>query len=306
MTERARRDVCHQVGRDGRSVAAVAGDYGVSWATAWDAVVDHASEAIEDPDRVDGCALVGLDETSFRRGNHARRASFVTGVVDVRRGLLIDVFEGREAADLRRWMARGDPHWLAGVEVVSVDPHEGYRHAIRSLDEAGRPSPWAGVDLVADPFHIVRLANHHLTRCRQRTQQATLGHRGWKGDPLYGIRKTLLVGAERLSEPGWSRLRAGLAGGDPRDEVLEAWLAKERVRTIYATDDATDAAGRLAEAIAFCADSTVPEVRTLLKTLRRWHDEILAHHRTGASNGPTEAINLGVKNVKRTGRGSAT
>jgi hypothetical protein len=29
----------------------------------------------------------------------------VTGVVDVESGLLLDVFEGREAKDLRRWMA---------------------------------------------------------------------------------------------------------------------------------------------------------------------------------------------------------
>lgn len=301
MTVRACRDVCAQVGRDGRSVAAVAGDYGISWATAWNAVATYAAELIDDPDRVGGCVQVGLDETSFRRGNHLRRASFVTGVVDVAAGRLVDVFAGRDAADLRRWMAGADREWLAGVEVVSVDPHEGYRHAIRA--DGARPSPWSHVELVADPFHIVRLANHHLTRTRQRVQQETLRHRGWKGDPLYGIRKTLLVGAERMSEPGWDRLRRGLAGGDPRDEVLEAWLAKERVRAVYATEDPDEAARRLADAIAFCAASEVRELHTLVKTLRRWRVEILAHHRTGASNGPTEAINLGVKNVKRTGRG---
>ncbi len=222
-------------------------------------------------------------------------------MVDVERGALVDVFAGRDAAHLRRWMGSCNPAWLAGVEVVSVDPHEGYRNAIRA-DAAG-PSPWAHVELVADPFHIVRLANHHLTRTRQRVQQQTLGHRGWKGDPLYGIRKTLLVGAERLSEPGWARLRAGLGAGDPADEVLEAWLAKERVRAVYATEDANEAVHRLDDAISFCAASKVPELRTLVKTLRRWQVEILAHHRTGASNGPTEAINLAVKNTKRTGRG---
>ena len=36
---------------------------------------------------------------------------------------------------------------------------------------------------------------------------------------------------------------------------------------------------------------------------KRWRTEILNHHRTGASNGPTEGLNLCVKKVKRAGRG---
>jgi transposase len=37
--------------------------------------------------------------------------------------------------------------------------------------------------------------------------------------------------------------------------------------------------------------------------LSHWHDEILNHHRTGASNGPTEGQNFCAKQVKRAGRG---
>ena len=37
--------------------------------------------------------------------------------------------------------------------------------------------------------------------------------------------------------------------------------------------------------------------------LRRWRTEIIAHHSTGASNGPVEAANLLIKAVKRSGRG---
>ena len=38
-------------------------------------------------------------------------------------------------------------------------------------------------------------------------------------------------------------------------------------------------------------------------TLSRWRTEILNHHRTGASNGPTEGMNFCAKQVKRAGRG---
>src|SRR3712207_8642171 len=42
----------------------------------------------------------------------------------------------------------------------------------------------------------------------------------------------------------------------------------------------------------------------LAGTIRRWEAEILAWHTTGgASNGPTEAVNLAVKRIKRVGRG---
>ena len=37
---------------------------------------------------------------------------------------------------------------------------------------------------VADPFHLVMLANTKLDECRRRVQNETLGHRGHKADPL--------------------------------------------------------------------------------------------------------------------------
>ena len=51
---------------------------------------------------------------------------------------------------------------------------------------------------MADPFHVVRVANRCLDKIRRRVQNETLGHRGRKVDPLYRIRKLLLTGNERL------------------------------------------------------------------------------------------------------------
>ncbi len=95
----------------------------------------------------------------------------------------------------------------------------------------------------------------------------------------------------------------GLRMGDPHDEVLGAWLAKESVRDVYLTDDAEVATILLDKAIAGCGDDVVDEIRSLGNTLSSWRSEILAHHRTGASNGPTEGLNLCVKKVKRCGHG---
>lgn len=304
LTNRARSEICRRVGEENTSVARCARTFGVGWHAAWAAVVDVGTPLVDDPRRSEGVRAVGLDETMYLHARRGRRRVLVTGVVDVDTGRLLDVCWGREAKDLRRWMAGIDPAWLSQVEVVSVDPHEGYRSAVVGPDPVtAEPSPWAHATIVVDPFHVVRLANQAVTKCRQRVQQDVFGHRGWQGDPLYGIRRLLLVGHERLTEPGWERLRNGLDRGDRTDQVLDCWLAKEKVRDVYLTDDAELAATRLDDAIAFTASSTVPEVKTLGKSLKRWRTAILAHHTTGASNGPTEAVNLTIKSVKRCGRG---
>ena len=283
----------------------IARGFGVAWSTVWSAVERLGTQRVDDSARVGPASMVGFDETVMSPASRRRRRRFVTAVVDVGTGQLLDVFEGRDAKDLRAWMTAMPASWLAMIDVVSVDPHEGYRSGVIKPDPAtGRPSPLAGVAIVVDPFHVVRLANDAVTRCRQRVQQDTVGHRGWKDDPLYGVRKLFLMGAERLDERGWERLEAALDAGDPDDAIRDCWVAKERVRDVYLTDDPVLAASRLDEAIAWCIEEeSGPELRRLAKLLRRWKTEILAHHTTGASNGPVEAMNLLIKQVKRSGRG---
>lgn len=264
LTDRARSEICRRVGEENTLVARCARTFGVGWHAAWAAVVDVGTPLVDDPGRTDGARAVGLDETMYLHARRGRRRVLVTGVVDVDTGRRLDVFWGREAKDLRRWMAEMPAEWLSRTEVVSVDPHEGYRSAIVGPDPASAlPSPWASATVVVDPFHVVRLANQAVTKCRQRVQQDAFRHRGWLGDPLYGIRRLLLVGQERLTEPGWARLRAGLDRGDRTDQVLDCWLAKEKVRDVYMTDDAERAAILLDDAISFTTSSTVPEVKTL-------------------------------------------
>ena len=120
--------------------------------------------------------------------------------------------------------------------------------------------------------------------------------------PLH-VLKARLAGAERLNEPGNERLLLGLRIGDPDNEVHGAWLAKESVRDVYLTDDPREAEILLDKAILGCLEDKVPEIQSLGRTLKRWRSEILNHHITGASNGPTEGLNLCVKKVKRCGHG---
>jgi transposase len=290
LTTRAAEWATDRVAAIDGTPASIARNFGLSWSTVWSAIERIGTSRVQTPAEMGPATMVGFDETVMSPASRRRRRRFVTVVVDVGSGRLLDVFEGRDAQHLRAWMARMPTSWLSMIKVVSVDPHEGYRGAVLNTDRAtGRPSPLAGVAIVVDPFHIVRLANDALTRCRHRVQQETLEHRGWKGDPLYDVRKLLLLGAERVDDAGWVRIHAALDAGDPNGEVR---------------DDPEQAAARLDAAIAWCTEAeSGPELRRLAKMLRRWMTQILNHHRTGASNGPVEAMNLLIKQVKRSGRG---
>lgn len=295
LTRRAGAEACRQVGEHARSVSGVAAELGVCWWTAMNAVIEHGTPLVDDPNRVGTVAQLGVDETSFLKANRRHPTIFATGLVDLEAHRLIDMVQGNTAADLRRWCAGADPDWLAGITVVATDLTDSYRAGMSPhLDHARR---------VADPFHVVRVANRCIDTVRRRVQHRLLGHRGRKADPLYRIRKLLLTGTERLDERGRERMLLGLRAGDPDDEILGAWLAKESVRDVYLAETRQEAFELLAIAVWRCETDPVPEVRSLAKTLLKWFDEILARFDTGASNGPTEGLNLCIKKVKRAGHG---
>ena len=295
LTRRAGAEACRQVGADARPVATVAAELGVCWWTVMNAVIEHGTPLVDDPERIGKVTQLGVDETSFLRANRSHATIYATGLVDLKAKVMIDMVKGNTAADLRRWTTNADPAWLKAITVVATDLAESFRAGLSpGLDHATR---------VADPFHVVRVGNRCLDKVRRRVQNETLDHRGRKDDPLYRIRKLLLTGGERLDENGNARLLLGLRAGDPKDEVLGAWLAKESVRDVYLATDAKVAATLLDKAITGCIADEVPEIRSLGHTLKSWRTEILAHHDTGASNGPTEGLNLCVKQVKRCGHG---
>jgi transposase len=296
LTERARAEACRRVGKDAHAVAAVARDLGVGWATIMRAVRDHGGQLVEDPTRLDGVAALGMDETSFLRATRTAPTRWVTGLVDLERGRLLDLVADRTRAAVDGWLGARPRGWLARIGTVALDPWRGYASAlVASLGHA---------TVVVDHFHAIRLANAAVDQTRRRVQQATLGHRGRKRDPLYRIRKLLLTAAEQLTARGRARLRAGLAAGDPAGEVAAAWQGKELLRAIYAAVGMAAARAALERFYRWSDGVGVAELSRLARTVRAWEAEVLAFHRTeGCSNGPTEAVNLLLKKVKRVGHG---
>jgi len=294
LTERARREICRRVGEDLDPVAVVARAFGVGWQVAHQAVIDYGDALIAADRRLERVSALGVDEHTFQHANPRRRTQMATTFVDLDRGRLLDVTPGRSGAVVRDWV-RSQPLWWADqIEVAAIDAFRGYANAI------GDVLPDA--TLVIDHFHVIRLANQAVDDVRRRVQQATLGHRGQAGDPLYGIRR--LLQARSLNERGWQRLIDGLAAGDPDGEVGAACLARELLAEVFAAIDIAHARRRLMVFFGYVADVEIPELTRLATTVDRWRNEILAYHTTGgASNGPTEAVNLIIEKIRRIGHG---
>ena len=106
-----------------------------------------------------------------------------------------------------------------------LDPFAGYKAAIDDkLHDAVA---------VLDAFQLVKLGTAIVDEVRRRVQQDTLGHRGRKGDPLYGVQTILRAGAENLTEKQRARLTAAMEADPAHDEVFVAWQRAQQLRSAY-------------------------------------------------------------------------
>ena len=221
----------------------------------------------------------------------------VTTLVDIDRGRLLGMVPGRSGAVVREWVQAQPLWWADQIRVATIDEFAGYASATRDT--------LPGAVLVVDHFHAIRLASEVVNDVGRRVQQTTTGHRGRKGDALYGmIRRLLLMTWRNLNDKGWDRLRAGLAAGDPDGEIAAVWLARELLSEVYNAHGLAHARRRLIVFFQHAANAEVPELTRLARTIDRWSNEVLAYHSTGgASNGPTEAVNFVIEKIRRIGHG---
>jgi transposase len=303
LTERARAWAFAQVGAADATVSGTAGTLGVAWWTVMRQVIDRGTALVDDPARLappeHPVTAVGVDETAYLRATATHATTFATGIADLTPGRparLLDVVEGRSGTALAEWLGERDPAWRAGIATASLDPFRGYATALTSqLPDAVR---------VLDPFHVVRLGLACVDDVRRRVQQHTLGHRGRTDDPLYGIRRLLRRRADHLSVKARARLATGLVAGDPDGETTLAWTVAQDLMGLYRLDNPDQARARATQLITDLRGCPIPELARLGRTLHAWQHELCAHFaHPGVSNGPTENLNLKIKNTKRIARG---
>jgi transposase len=291
MTDRAGRWITEQVGRCARSISEVAKELGCDWHTVNDAVLAYGQALLDDPDRFGVVSALGLDEVAFLREAPYYRTQFSTSIVDVGSAQLLDIVPGRSGKEPTAWLEAQGHEWLAQVRYATLDLSGPYRAVFtKVLPNAVQ---------VADPFHVVKLANAKIDECRRRIQNELFGHRGRKEDPLYRVRRLLTKAEERLSEDGREKLFGLLRAGDPQAHVATTWQAKELIRAIYCHENEALALEFITQLGQDFLEAAPPEVRSLGRTLLKWKKQIVAWHQAHVTNGPTEAMNNLIKRVKR-------
>ena len=205
---------------------------------------------------------------------------------------MLDVVPGRSGRVLGSWLADRDQPWKAQIATASLDPFRGYATALAThLPDVIR---------VLDPFHVVKLGLTCVDEVRRRVQQDTLGHRGFAGDPLFRTRRLLRRRADRLTPRQRTKLIAALDAGDPHGEVSAAWLVAQQLMAAYADPDLSPVRPPRRRPSPPPKTCPVPEINRLGRTLTAWRAEYLAHFdQPKVSNGPTECLNLKIKNTKR-------
>lgn len=302
LTSRAIEWATGMLATDDTTVSALARRLGVGWHTLWRAIEDQATDVVEDPARLDGVTVLGVDEHIWRPSHRGRERAMTTMVDLTRdpggrvRARLLDVVPGRSGTAYAAWLRDTPPGFAAGIGHAALDPFRGYANAIR--DEL--PDAVA----VLDAFHVVRLGVKALDECRQRIQQDTLGHRGRKDDPLYRIRALLRHGAEHLTDRQHAKLAAAFAADPAHLEVEVAWSSYQQLRSCYHRTRLAAGRAEAVRVLSSFASCPIPEIARLGRTLRQWSQQFLAYFDTGrVSNGGTEAINLIIEKTRRLAHG---
>ena len=308
LTTRLKDAILDAVTSEVRAIDRVATQFGVSWPTV-QRLVDHAAAALAAWRRTRPRLVrrLGIDEHRFRSvrwfkdrtggeaGVWRRVEPWMTTFVDLSTGEVIAVVDGRDATAVAAWLAAQPRWWRRRVEVVAIDPSASFRSAVR------RWLPKARV--AVDHFHLVKLGNDMLTVVRRRVAWDRHERRGRKSDPAWAHRLLLLRGYDTLSEAGKARLDKVLRVDDPTEEIGAAWGIKEALRLMLMSPTLVVASDRRRMFDLYVLGARLPEADRLKKTIDSWWPEIETFIDTRATNARTEAANVTIKNIKRTGRG---
>jgi transposase len=309
LTTRACWWAIRQLRCEHASVLGLARQLGTTWRTLWRAIGPLLERMAADESRFEGVSALGVDEHVWHHvstkpiEDGGRGPKELTGMVDLSRdskgrtrARLLDLVPGRSGAAYAQWLKARNETFRAGIKVATLDPFHGYKNALDDeLEDA---------IAVLDAFHVVKLGTAAVDEVRRRVQQETLGHRGRKGDPLYGIQNVLRCGAERLTDKQKARLTKAIEADERHDEVHLAWQCAQQLRAAYQADNLSEGKKIAEKVLASFPTCPIPEIKRLGKTLKRWREAFLAYFDTRrASNGGTEAINGLIELHRRVARG---
>jgi transposase len=304
LTARLRARLGEAVGDDLMPAAAAARRYGVSDRTAARAFTAYAEAQLADlREHQEPVEAAGIDE--FRRGvpglaggDGQARSQWFTHLVDLGTGGTLGLAQERTGE--------------AGKGLLE-DHQSTLRYLAMDLSAPYRSAVPAGVTVIADAFHLVKLANRKIDDAFRR-----LGYRTEHAHEDLGLPRPLHFmlrhNIENLDPEHLATIIETLDGDGDGQQIAAVWIAKEQLRALLAlratrthvTPAPSQVRDKLASFYLWCADhQDIPEIKTLATTIGKWQQPVIEAVLTGYSNAKAEAHNRTAKMVARTARGFA-
>ena len=200
---------------------------------------------------------------------------------------LFDMLPTRNKADLLSYFKTMPSK--EKVKVLTMDLWNVYRQVAEDQ--------FPGRMIVADRFHVVRMANDSIERVRKaiRKELETKARLKLKDD-----RFVLLSRKHNLEEKGLEKLAAW---SEQYPVLGAAYEVKERFHDIYRHTSKADAMRAAEEWEASIPSNVAGAFREVRGALRSWWNEIFNYYDYPVSNAYTESINNLAKGMNRMGRG---
>ena len=305
LTARLRTRIGAAIGDDLMPAATAARRYGVCDRTATAAFTVYADRQLADlREHAGPVEAAGIDE--FRRGipgpargDGPARSEWFTHLVDLGGGGTLGLAQERTGE--------------AGKTLVKE--HEGtLRYLAMDLSAPYRTAVPAGARVVADAFHLVKLANRKIDDAFRRLSYRTEHPHEDLGLPR-PLHYMLRYNIENLDPQHLGIIIDTLDGDGDGQQIAAVWIAKEQLRALLAlratrthvTPAPSAVRDKLADFYLWCADHCdIPEIKTLAATIEKWQQPVIDAVLTGYSNAKAEAHNRTAKLVARTARGFAS
>ena len=222
--------------------------------------------------------VLGIDEHFF-----TRKQGYATTFCDLAHHKIYDVALGRSEQALEPYLERLPEK--RKVRVIVMDLSETYRSLARKY--------FSNAKIVADRFHVIRLANHHFLKVWQAIDP--------EGRKNRGLLSLMRRHQDKLDPGQRLKLQAYFSKFPALDAV---WEFKQKLcRLLLVKHINQQRAKRLVPAFLRLTqqllDSPFEALQTLGKTLRAWDKEIVRMWRFSRSNGITEGFHNKMELISR-------
>lgn len=229
---------------------------------------------------------VGIDEHSFIRNQRYGHKEFATVFVDYNKSRVREVVLGRYPSD-----------YLKDQNLLKIPGRENVKNVIIDFAPSMRSFArdfFPNAKIIADKFHLVRLANQAVNLKRLEIMKDPKNHILKKrNNPL---RKMLLTNGKKLH---YSQARSLMFVFDRHPELHAYYRVKEMIHELYRIRGYNRARKHFINITDFIASLKMDGLKPLRRTLMSWRNEILNYFRRRVTNGKTEGFNRKAKLIQR-------